>query len=43
VSVWVAVTVTPGSTALLSSVTRPLNCAVDKLRQRNRAGKKKAE
>ena len=29
VSVCVAVTVTPGSTAPLSSVTRPLNCAVD--------------
>src|SRR6187431_188808 len=29
VSVCVAVTVTPGRTALLSSVTRPLNCAVD--------------
>jgi hypothetical protein len=29
VSVWIAVTVTPGRTAPLSSVTRPLNCAVD--------------
>ena len=28
VSVWVAVTVTPGSTAPLSSVTRPFNSAV---------------
>ena len=29
VAVCMAVTVTPGSTAPLSSVTRPLNCAVD--------------
>jgi hypothetical protein len=33
VSVWVAVTVTPGSTAPLSSVMRPLNWAVESCAQ----------